>query len=64
MGEEGKVMGEKQTIRLVSPDGTEDVIEIEKELYDRFAARAKELGVSENELFVIALSAFLKKEGY
>lgn len=57
-------MSKKQTIRLISPDGTEDVIEIEKELYDRFTARAKELGVPENELFIIALDAFLKKEGY
>ena len=55
---------EKQTIRLTSPDGTEDVIEVDKELYDRFAARAKELGKTENELLIIALDAFLKKEGY
>jgi len=57
-------MGEKETIRLISPDGTEEVIKIEKELYDRFAVRAKELGVSENKLFVIALGAFLEKKGY
>lgn len=57
-------MSEKQIIRLTSPDGTEDVIEIDQELYDRFAARAKELGQSEQELFIIALDAFLKKEGY
>lgn len=57
-------MSEKQTIRLISPDGSEDVIEIDKELYDRFAARAKELGVPENELFIAAMDAFLKKEGF
>ena len=56
-------MGEKQTIRLISPDGTEDVVEIDEELWDRFCARARVLGVSENELFVIALGAFLEKEG-
>ena len=57
-------MAEKQTIRLTSPDGSEDVIEIDKDLYDRFAARAKELGQTENELFIIALDAYLKEEGY
>jgi len=55
-------MAEKQTIRLKSPDGSEEVIEIDKDLYDQFAARAKELGVPENELFIIAMDAFLKGE--
>jgi len=57
-------MSEKQTIILVSPDGLEDIIEIDKDLYERFALRAKELGRTENELFIIAMGAFLKKEGY
>jgi len=57
-------MAEKQTIRLKSPDGSEDVIEIDKDLYDRFAARAKELGVPEDELFIIAMDAYLKEQGY
>lgn len=57
-------MEEKQTIRLISPDGTESVVEIDKELYERFSARAKELGVSENELFLVAMDAFLKSQGY
>jgi len=57
-------MAEKQTIRLTSPDGSEDVIEIDKDLYDRFAARAKELGQTENELFIIALDTYLKEQGY
>ena len=57
-------MAEKQTIRLKSPDGSVDEIEIDKDLYDRFAARAKELGQTENELFIIALDAYLKEEGY
>lgn len=57
-------MGETQTIRLTSPDGSEDLIEIDQELYDRFAAKAKELGVSEEELFMSALDNFLKSEGF
>ena len=57
-------MGEKQTIRLISPDGTETVIEIDKDLYDQFAARAKELGRTVNELFLIALGTYLEKKGY
>lgn len=57
-------MGEKQTIRLTSPDGTETFIKIDKDLYDQFAALAKELGKTENELFLIALGTFLEKEGY
>jgi len=57
-------LAEKQTIRLKSPDGSVDEIEIDKDLYDRFAARAKELGQTENELFIIALDAYLKEEGY
>jgi len=57
-------MGEKQTIRLISQDGTETVIEIDKDLYDQFAARAKELGRTVNELFLIALGTYLEKKGY
>jgi hypothetical protein len=57
-------MGETQRIRIISPDGSEDVIDIDQELYDRFAARAKELGVSEEKLFVAILDDFLKKQGY
>lgn len=57
-------MGEKQIIRLTSPDGSEDVIEIDVELWERFQAKAKELGMTEQELFVIALDTFLMKEGY
>ncbi|KKM82705.1 hypothetical protein LCGC14_1316820 [marine sediment metagenome] len=59
-----EVIVEKQTIRLVYPDGSAEVIKIDKDLYDRFAAQAKELGVSENDLFFTAMKAFLEKEGY
>ncbi|MBA7654779.1 hypothetical protein ES703_62672 [subsurface metagenome] len=55
-------MGEKQIIRLTSPDGSEDVIEMDVELWERFQAKAKELGMTEQELFVIALDTFLMKE--
>jgi len=57
-------MGEKQIIRLTSPDGSEDVIEIESSTWERFQAKANELGMTEQELFVIALDTFLMKEGY
>lgn len=56
--------GEKQVIRLCSPDGSEDIIEIDKKLWDEFAALAKERGVTEEKLLLAALDNFLKSEGY
>lgn len=51
---------EKQTIRLVSPDGTEDLVEVDPGLWDQFTARAQELGVPAQDLFVTALEAFVR----
>lgn len=55
---------EKVKIRLLSPSGAEDIVEIPKDLFDRFSKRAEELEVPVDELFRIALDNFLKSEGY
>ena len=57
-------MGDKVTLRLSSPAGGVDVIEVDADLWERFEAKAKELRVPIEELFVVALDAYLKKQGY
>lgn len=57
-------MVSEQTIRMTSPDGTESVVEIDQELWDRFAARAEDLGVSEEDAFLAAMSGYLESQGY
>ncbi len=56
-------MAKTVTLKLESPLCTEE-IEVPAELWDRFEERAKELGTPIEELFTIALDAFLKSRGY
>jgi len=56
-------MGKTVTLKLSSPLCDEE-IEIPEDLWKRFEDRAKELETPVEELFVIALDAFLKKRGY
>ena len=51
------------TLKLESPLCTEE-IEVPAELWERFEERAKELETPVEELFVIAIDAFLKSRGY
>lgn len=51
-----------QTLRLIHEDGTEEAIEVDQALWDRFTARAEELGVPEQDLFIIALESFVKSQ--
>lgn len=51
------------TLTISSPLG-EDEIEVPEELWGRFEQRAKELGLPAEELFTVALDAYLKSQGY
>jgi len=55
-------MADKKTLRLVSSDGNEDLVEIEQHLWDRFVARAAEMGMTEEDALVAALDSFLRAE--
>lgn len=54
---------EKVKIILESPDGTKETVEIPADLWRRFEARAKELGVPIDELFEVAVDVYLKDKG-
>ncbi len=56
-------MSKTVTLKLESPLCTEE-IEVPEELWKRFEDRAKELETPVEELFSIALDAYLKSEGY
>jgi len=47
---------------LTFSDGAEAVIKDDQTLWDRFTARAEELGVPEQDLFFIAMESFLKSQ--
>jgi len=56
-------MSKTVTLKLESALCTEE-IEVPEELWKRFEERARELRTPVEELFEIALDAFLKAQGY
>ena len=52
----------QQTIRLIHEDGTEDVVEVDQALWDKFAARAEDLGVPVEQHFLKVLADFVRRE--
>ena len=56
-------MSKTVTLKLESALCTEE-IEVPEELWKRFEERARELGTPVEELFEIALDAYLKSQGY
>lgn len=56
--------GEKVTVTLVRPDGSVYLQEeVDAEKWAKFEKRAQELGVPVEELFDVAMDAFLESKG-
>ncbi len=51
-------------LHVKSPGGGEDIVEIPADLWERFEAKAKELNLSIQETFELAVSEYLKGRGY